>query len=316
MERVDAVSRVSLFMFLPSCLVRRSSPRPELRGPAAVRARLRGVTDCYNVPPKSELKAKRTLALAVTFCVAWGAAILVNSCSSLTGTVVAPPDIPGATYVGNKACYDCHTNINRMFPASAHGRLHFEGAKLAGESGCESCHGPGSKHIEAGGGRGKFIVNPGRDPAACFQCHLNIHAEFSFPQHHPVPEGRMNCVQCHDPHGGDIFKPARGLAMARLNQSCSECHREQTRPFVFDHEALREGCTVCHSPHGSMNRKLLVESDLNLCLKCHAQAQHGATGEIYIGLTPHTLLLKQGACWSAGCHTAIHGSNMNPRMLY
>jgi len=241
---------------------------------------------------------------------------LLISCASVTRTVVAPPEIPGATYAGNQACYYCHTNITRNFPASAHGRLHFEGAKLAGQTGCESCHGPGSKHIEAGGGRGKFIVNPGKDPAACFQCHLQTHAEFNLPQHHPVIEQRMNCVQCHDPHGLDIFKSAGGLAMARLNQTCSECHREQTRPIVFEHEALREGCTVCHNPHGSINRKLLVESDLNLCLKCHAQVQHGSSGQIYIGYIDHTLHLRQGACWSAGCHTAVHGSNVHPRMLY
>jgi hypothetical protein len=23
-----------------------------------------------------------------------------------------------------------------------------------------------------------------------------------------------------------------------------------------------------------------------------------------------------GTCWSAGCHTAVHGSNFNPRQLY
>jgi hypothetical protein len=39
-------------------------------------------------------------------------------------------------------------------------------------------------------------------------------------------------------------------------------------------------------------------------------------GETYIGVVPHRAFLGQGACWSAGCHTAIHGSNMHPRMLY
>ncbi|HSU53705.1 MAG TPA: cytochrome c3 family protein [Candidatus Dormibacteraeota bacterium] len=261
------------------------------------------------------MSARRKLLTLTAF--GFIAAVLLISCSSLERTVLAPPEIAGASYVGNKACYECHTNITRMFSASAHARVHLEDAKLVGQTGCESCHGPGSKHIEAGGGRGKFIVNPGKEPSVCFQCHLQTQAEFNLPQHHPVVEGRMNCLQCHDPHGSDIFKPSGGgLAMARRNESCGTCHREQTRPFVFEHEALREGCTTCHNPHGSINRKLLVEPDANLCLKCHAQVQHQAAGEIYIGNVSHTALLRQGTCWSSGCHTAVHGSNVHPRMFY
>jgi predicted CXXCH cytochrome family protein len=246
---------------------------------------------------------------------ALGALVLI-SCSSLERTVVAPPMIEGATFVGNKSCYECHTNITRMFPASPHARIHLEG--VAGASGCESCHGPGSKHVMAGGGRGRFIVNPGRDPSACFTCHLETHAAFNLPQHHPIPEGKMNCVQCHDPHGANIMKPSRGLAMARLNDACAQCHREQARPFVFEHEALREGCTVCHQPHGSINPKLLVERDNNLCLKCHAQVQGQGVGpgQIYIGKIDHTTSLRFGSCWSSGCHTAVHGSNISRRQFY
>jgi predicted CXXCH cytochrome family protein len=247
-----------------------------------------------------------------------GAGGFLNSCSTVPDTVMSPPEISGAHFVGNRACLDCHAAYVRRFPASPHARLHAAAAAMPGQSGCESCHGPGSKHIAAGGGKGRFIVNPGKDPAACFQCHVEIRAEFSLPQHHPVIEGRMNCVQCHDPHGADIYKPAGGLAMARRNESCAPCHREQTAPFVFEHEALREGCTVCHNPHGSINQKMLVEDDPNLCLRCHAQVQGPGvpSGEIYIGKVPHAARLQMGTCWAAGCHTAVHGSNIQPQMLF
>jgi len=258
------------------------------------------------------------LAAGAGLGIALAAAILaLSSCSTVSLTDLVPPAVPGAQYVGNQACLDCHAAYVRAFPSSPHARVHLAGTSR-GRNGCESCHGPGSKHIEAGGGRGKFIVNPGRDPAACFQCHLEVQAQFQLPQRHPVAEGRMSCVACHDPHGGDIFKPAGGLAMARVNESCAQCHREQTQPFVFEHEALREGCTVCHSPHGSINRKMLVQSDPNLCLRCHAQAQGPGVrpGEFFIGKVPHAALLQMGTCWSAGCHTAVHGSNIQPQMLF
>ncbi len=261
------------------------------------------------------MKLQRSLVVALVVGVP--AALFLISCASIPGTAFVPLQIPDAHYVGNQACADCHKEIVQKFPPSPHARVHFENAGLPGNSGCESCHGPGSKHI-ASGGSAQFIINPRHDPASCFQCHLDVHAEFNLPQHHPVIEGHMSCVDCHDPHGGDIFKPAGGLAMARLNESCDQCHKEQTRPFVFEHPAMREGCTLCHNPHGSVNDKLLVISDPNLCFRCHSQVQgpNVPAGHVYIGNTDHTVFLQTGTCWTSGCHTAVHGSNVDPRLRY
>ena len=266
--------------------------------------------------PQQGMRPGHTAILLVALGMTGATASFLVSCSTTPTAVTVPLEIPGAHYVGNQACLDCHAEIVRKFPASPHALIHFAGAALPGGTGCESCHGPGSKHIETGG-NAKFIINPGNDPASCFQCHLDVQAEFNLPQHHPVIEGHMSCVSCHDPHGGDIFKPRGGLAMARQNESCEQCHQEQTRPFVFEHEAMREGCTVCHNPHGSINRKLLVESDPNLCLRCHAQAQSPAQpNQIFIGNVDHSGFLPMGTCWTAGCHTAIHGSNVDPLLRY
>ena len=261
---------------------------------------------------------KRLFAAGVGILFTLTVAALSNSCSTVSRQAISPPQVPGASYVGNKACAYCHTNYTRVFAASPHARIHFEASALLRDAGCESCHGPGSKHVEVGGGRGKFIVNPGKDPAACFECHLETHAQFNLPQHHAVIEGKMNCVQCHDPHGLDIMKPFSGLAMARLNENCASCHREQTRQFVFEHQALREGCVACHAPHGSINRKMLVQSDPNLCLRCHAQTQDTSlgAGTILIGGFDHTAFLSRATCWASGCHTAVHGSNVDPWLRY
>ena len=246
-----------------------------------------------------------------------GIGLIVGSCSTAPLSLTLAPSIPGATFVGDKTCSECHTSICRVFPTSVHARIRLEDTRAIGQTGCEACHGPGSLHVANAGAR-QFIVNPGKNPSACYECHRSIEAEFHLPQHHPLPEQKMSCAQCHDPHGSDIFKPASGLAMARVNETCSQCHRAQTRPFVFEHAALREGCTVCHSPHGSINAKLLIQRDLNLCLRCHAQNAGSSLspGHVFIGNIDHTAFLRMGTCWSSGCHTAIHGSNVDIRLRY
>ena len=262
----------------------------------------------------------------------WGTGALVAltvvlfSCSSFetNRTILAPPSIPGAEFVGSVACDACHGEIVRDFRTATHARLQAKGEN-AKEMGCESCHGPGSKHVAAGGGAGS-IVNPRKSPETCFQCHLEVRAKFQLPHRHPVLEGKISCVDCHNPHkgralkGGDASLPqnVRGgasMMLLSMNETCTQCHVQQRGPFVFEHEAVREGCTSCHSPHGSVNQRMLNERNATLCLKCHFQEQK-QNGRIFIGDSDHTNRLPQGTCWSAGCHEAVHGSQVNAHLRY
>lgn len=269
-------------------------------------------------------KAQLATKAAVAVIAGVGLAVLLISCATVDDVVVAPPMIPGAKYVGMEQCALCHEKEVKNFNLTHHAQLRLREAEEKDEVkdlGCEACHGPGSLHVDAGGGRGKFIVNPGKNPEACFQCHIDKNAEFSLQYHHPVKEGRMSCIACHDPHGEDIHK-SKNLWVARGNDQCAQCHREQARPHVFEHEALREGCTTCHNVHGSINDKMLTENDNNLCLKCHGQvATSVVPGATFIGKMPHagfapTQFLQQGTCYSAGCHTAVHGSDVNTHLRY
>ena len=92
-------------------------------------------------------------------------------------------------------------------------------------------------------------------------------------------------------------------------------HEDAARQFVFEHEAMDEGCVTCHRPHGSIADKLLVQRDSNLCIRCHAQVP-GASGRVVIGTVDHSFFLRQGHCSTSGCHTAVHGSNIHPKLLY
>jgi predicted CXXCH cytochrome family protein len=238
-------------------------------------------------------------------------ALVLISCGTTSRTMMAPPSIPGATFIGSGECAECHEKVARDFRTADHAKLQAKG-KNAVDMGCESCHGPGSKHKEAGGGAGT-IVNPKKSPATCFQCHLDKKAEFMLPYSHPLLAGKITCGDCHDPHKGSALKGG-GTQLTGKNDTCFKCHTQQRGPFVFRHNAVRDGCTTCHNPHGSVNQKMLTERNSNLCLKCHFQRQMNGPGvdEIQIGSRVHgNDKLGRGACWSGGCHEGVHGSNVS-----
>src|SRR3989338_6603744 len=108
-----------------------------------------------------------------------------------------------ADYVGMETCAACHAKQYQEFKQSTHARIAIPEGSVA--QGCETCHGPGSLHAAAGGGRGVGgIINPRKDPSTCFECHLDKKAEFRLPNHHPVLEGKMSCADCHTPHEAEV----------------------------------------------------------------------------------------------------------------
>jgi predicted CXXCH cytochrome family protein len=252
------------------------------------------------------------------------------SCSTVSRQVVMLPNVPGAKYIGSKECEQCHEEIYRGFQTADHSRLIAEGPNAL-NAGCESCHGPASLHSDSGGeikppysftaGRpepASVETLPGVPPAratetVCYQCHADVRGQFQLPSHHPVPEGRMSCTECHSLHKGSA-RAGGGTALLSQEENCLKCHPAQRGPYVFEHEALREGCTTCHTAHGSVNARMLTERNSNLCLKCHFQQVKG--GSILIGGSDHTIRLQQGTCWTAGCHEAVHGSRVNSSLRF
>ncbi len=213
-----------------------------------------------------------------------------------------------AKYVGTETCITCHDKEGREFKLSTHARISNDKNEGAAQ-GCEICHGPGSIHADASGGKDN-IINPRKNPEICFTCHLDKKMEFRLPYHHPVLEGKMSCADCHNLHGDDV-RPWSTTSMEDINEKCFKCHKDQRGPFVFEHQALREGCTTCHKVHGSIHEKMLIIRDQNLCLRCHAQ-QVADT----MGTTQHADDWQRGTCWSGGCHTSVHGSNFDYHFKY
>lgn len=274
--------------------------------------------------------SRRLMAVTATALVLVG---ILGACATVTRTAVLLPEIPGAEYVGTQQCAECHGDIVKNFATADHARLMAKGTNgpMALNAGCEACHGPASLHVQSGGDvKPPYGFGPGRpqnsreavrrmiEPAratetVCFTCHANVRGQFNLPSHHPVFEGQMSCSVCHPPHKGSIHMGG-GVAKLTQNESCLRCHEAERGPHTFEHEALREGCSVCHTPHGSVNAKMLTARDANLCVKCHFQQVSG--GKLVIGGADHSTRVQQGTCWSAGCHEAVHGSRVNSSLRY
>ncbi|MCA9400897.1 MAG: hypothetical protein KC713_04680 [Candidatus Omnitrophica bacterium] len=253
-----------------------------------------------------KLKMKYWVAYAVILV---GLFFVIRQSSAVTD-IRLYPNTNGAEYVGMETCVTCHEDEHREYQLSSHARIEIKTDDGTLVQGCETCHGPGSMHVDAGGGKGTMI-KADKNPQMCFSCHSDKEMEFRLPYRHPVLEGKMSCTDCHNIHGSDK-NPWTLTSLDGTSGVCFNCHKEQRGPFVYEHEAMREGCTNCHNVHGAINDKMLIVRDNNLCFKCHSQADMSVT----IGDSDHSGRLDEGTCFSGGCHTAVHGSNFNDHLRY
>lgn len=175
---------------------------------------------------------------------------------------------------GNERCLSCHNQRGLMnWKVSSH---HQQGLS------CAKCH---KMHDGEGPPKPKSEL--------CFSCHKKQAMESNLPFHHPIAEGKMECADCHNPHGGDF----RNLRAESVNETCFKCHSEKSGPYQFDHPPVTEDCQNCHRPHGSINDKLLTQSEPFLCLSCHKN-RHG-----------NSINNTQQRSRCTTCHFAIHGSD-------
>ena len=200
-------------------------------------------------------------------------------------------------------CLSCHNkDSNRaLWAGSQH-----DNADVA----CNSCH-------KIHGNRDK-VLSKATQAEVCYTCHKEQRAQMSRPSHHPVPEGKMACSDCHNPHGSAGPKLVKRDS---INDTCFTCHAEKRGPFVHQHDPVVEDCDNCHSPHGSTIASMLKTRAPILCQQCHTPHTAGGVGAVggqngvsaLIGNTAagkNVVNIWQGrSCLN--CHTEVHGSN-NP----
>lgn len=243
------------------------------------------------------------LGLTVIGAVALGLSAVagVSAASKTTGVAAQQ----GSGYAGDDTCLTCHEG--QSVKGSAHARAYNPRTPAATGNTCESCHGPGKDHAEAGGDKSKIVsfkaLSVSEQNETCTTCHnRKQHALWEGSQH---DQRNVGCASCHDVHQPKGEKLLSAKDEATL---CGTCHRNVVnKQYRFNHMPVREGkmsCASCHNVHGSTNQKLLAAGTTvdESCTSCH-QEKRGPY------LWEHAPV--SDSCLT--CHEP-HGSN-NDRML-
>lgn len=210
-----------------------------------------------------------------------------------------------AQYVGSDTCKTCHEDLyKKNFEETPHFKT-----TLAGGHGCESCHGPGSEHVEGGGDVSKIVsfktLSKQDVNARCLSCHGDNQKQKHFASSMHASNS-VDCLDCHSPHKA---KEEQHLLVQSEPQLCFGCHvtakADFSKPY---HHRVNEGlveCGDCHNVHGTTTLRQVraLPSGDAVCFKCHADKQ----GPFVFEHVP----VKTEGCSS--CHTP-HGST-NPRLL-
>ncbi|MEP0813967.1 MAG: cytochrome c3 family protein [bacterium] len=182
----------------------------------------------------------------------------------------------------SSVCLDCHKQVAT--------RSVWAGNRHANHGiGCAKCHDPHSPASHE-----NQLRQPKND--LCASCHKQVMSQFkSGISAHPVKQGDFFCVDCHNPHGDN---PSLWREETPA-ETCGRCHEFARQPYQFQHvseygDASGRQCLNCHSPHASGTFNLLRRPGRSLCISCHADKVNHNPGP---------------TCWTAGCHSQVHGSN-------
>jgi DmsE family decaheme c-type cytochrome len=205
----------------------------------------------------------------------------------------------------NETCLTCHEKANQAsYLSSMHARRNVA---------CTTCHSVHSPRSD------KALLKTRTDAETCFTCHKTERSKSLRTSHHPVREGKMGCVSCHNPHDG--VRP-KMIKADSVNELCYTCHAEKRGPFLFEHAPVREDCVSCHEPHGSNHARMLAQKAPNLCWNCHLTGSgHFGSGDNYStekgvqiappgspsGYPTVSSRFIERSCRT--CHVKIHGSN-------
>ncbi len=194
--------------------------------------------------------------------------------------------------VGSTKCKLCHIGMYFSWTKTTHYRG-FRSSNLPSDfSECESCHGGGSKHVDALGNEDILVPNTFKEAnQSCGkECHFNVQKlrkGIQIPIVNPQVwkksnhgQAELSCVKCHSPH-----KNKEDINL-QDNNFCLNCHNDEGPGTVLskiEEHKSGEDCLTCHNPHGeSLKSNEFTREYIhypvakNRCFDCHST--HMASG--------------------------------------
>lgn len=210
---------------------------------------------------------------------------------------------------GISACVLCHTDLSGQLTS---GDSHEPFRK----GDCASCH---EAHASD---KASLLVDD--EAAVCANCH-----EGAVEKHEMPDLGRVNCSDCHDPHGATTESPVAPYVHEPFGAGecetchdldngsvslagdfppddlCADCHDDEANAIAGSesHFGVAEmksrgtsTCLECHNPHSSRAIPLLANAQEELCRNCHEKLPDK---ESFRGSSMHAPFVD-GEC--ASCH--------------
>lgn len=239
-------------------------------------------------------------------------------------------------YAGSETCVRCHASDRDALEESPHAWAEFEAIS---EHGCESCHGPGSAHVQDPANResqpSQTQLTADERREVCLGCHedsghdrehfasgvdcSSCHAIHAFDEGVTGAAGDARCVSCHESSAQntveDLVPPVvaagfRSRGTPHSSQSCSSCHTLGS--LAEPSWEGREGIERCQTCHGQSHPRFSASSHARAglaCTSCHSVH----AGDVVDALAPDTYLGRASQICTE-CHaTTVSEFTFNER---